>query len=256
MGKNPAFQFYPSDWSRDLEEHPLDIEGAWIRICCKLWWSENPGNLTKTLPQWAKILRESSKKTDKILKYLSSNSICDLLNQNGDITVISRRMVRDEYIRKIRKEAGEKGGNPALKKDIDLLNQISNQNASKSQPLHLQSSSSTSYSKKKNKYIPSYTEDFLLFWNLYPQRNGHKPGKKDAFDEWQKLGPPTDLQTEIMCSLNSQIKYFDDCRSHDEFCPEFPDACRWIKKRRWEDEVKTRTQHERIKESLPWTPEE
>jgi len=28
MGKNPAFQFYPNDWARDLEEHTLEIEGA------------------------------------------------------------------------------------------------------------------------------------------------------------------------------------------------------------------------------------
>ena len=25
IGKNPAFQFYPGDWARDLEEHPLEI---------------------------------------------------------------------------------------------------------------------------------------------------------------------------------------------------------------------------------------
>ncbi len=152
MGKNPAFQFYPSDWSRDLEEHPLEIEGAWIRVCCKLWWSETPGKLTKTLDQWAKILRENRKKTEKILNYFTTNHICDLLNQNGEITITSRRMIRDEYIRKIRKESGEKGGNPALKKEHVLLNQIVNQNASKNQPLHLQSSSLSSTSKNKDIY--------------------------------------------------------------------------------------------------------
>jgi hypothetical protein len=160
MGKSPAFQFYPSDWSRDMEEHPLEIEGAWIRICCKLWWSETPGSMTKTIEQWSRILKNSRVKSLKILKYLEENRVCDLLNQNGDITIISRRMVRDEYIRKIRKEAGEKGGNPALKKNVDLLNQSSNQNSSKSQPLHLQSSSSSSLTTKKEKIYKDIYGEF------------------------------------------------------------------------------------------------
>ncbi len=166
MGKNPAFQFYPADWERDLGEHPLEIRGAWITICCALWWSETPGHDTKTLAQWAKILRENQKKTEKILNYFTHTRIGDLVNQNGNITITSRRMVRDEYIRKIRKEAGEKGGNPVLKKGHDLLNQTSNQNASKSQPLHLQSSSSSSLLKEKE---PSDRLSLALSFNQETQ---------------------------------------------------------------------------------------
>ena len=97
MGKNPAFQFYPSDWSRDLEEHPLEIEGAWIRICCKLWWSETRGKLTRTAEQWAKILRVYPQDAERILSYIKSNKIGDVSpTSNGNLTVISRRMLRDE----------------------------------------------------------------------------------------------------------------------------------------------------------------
>ena len=97
MGKNPAFQFYPSDWSRDLEEHPLEIEGAWIRICCKLWWSETRGKLERTLEQWAKILRVYPEDAERILKYIESYKIGDIsCDANGNLTVISRRMLRDE----------------------------------------------------------------------------------------------------------------------------------------------------------------
>ncbi len=97
MGKNPAFQFYPSDWSRDLEEHPLEIEGAWIRICCKLWWSETRGKLTRTNEQWAKILRVYPDDAERILNYINSYKIGDVLpDSNKNLTVISRRMLRDE----------------------------------------------------------------------------------------------------------------------------------------------------------------
>jgi len=97
VGKNPAFQFYPSDWVRDLEEHPLEIEGAWIRICCKLWWSETRGSLTKNIDQWAKILRSYQQDAERILNYIGNERIGDVITDaNGNITVKSRRMIRDE----------------------------------------------------------------------------------------------------------------------------------------------------------------
>lgn len=102
MGKNPAFQFYPSDWARDLEEHPLEIEGAWIRICCKLWWAEKRGEQTKTLTQWARILRCDEDTADKIIRYIENERIGDVFrNGNGNVTLMSRRMARDEKIREL-----------------------------------------------------------------------------------------------------------------------------------------------------------
>ena len=108
MGKNPAFQFYPSDWMRDLDEHPLEIEGAWIRICCKLWWADERGKMTKTLDQWARILRVSQEDTLRLLDYIQKEKIGDVLplgfcnnltppnkNLTDNITVISRRMFRE-----------------------------------------------------------------------------------------------------------------------------------------------------------------
>jgi len=105
MNKAPAFQFYPSDWSRDLEEHPLEIEGAWIRICCKLWWAEERGKLSKTLIQWARILRINIEKTEEILGYIKNEKIgevsCENPKPNGNITIISRRMRKDEKDREL-----------------------------------------------------------------------------------------------------------------------------------------------------------
>jgi hypothetical protein len=170
-GKNPAFLFYPGDWERDLDEHPLEIEGAWIRICCKLWWSETRGSASKTLDQWSRVLRVTPKKTERILEYLSQHSIATLVKQNLTITITSSRMVRDEHIRTVRKEAGSKGGNPALKSSV-LLNQTDNQKPT----LSVSVSSSVS---KKDFFSPS---DFDTFWNLYPKRNGRKAGKAECLD--------------------------------------------------------------------------
>ena len=149
MGKAPAFQFYPGDWTRDLDDYPLEIEGAWIRICCRLWWSEIPGCSTKTLKEWARILRKTEKKTKEILQFLIEKHISDGHNlDNQNITIISRRMVEDDRIRKIRQEVGKLGGNPQLKRiKKDLDNQTVNQKPTPS------SSSSSSSSNKEKKYI-------------------------------------------------------------------------------------------------------
>lgn len=108
-GKAPAFQFYPNDWGRALEEHPLEIEGAWIRIVCKLWYAENKGTLTKTLEQWSRILRESLEKTFQLLQYIQKENIGNVsfsdnvtfsnVECNGNVTVSCRRMVKDAKLR-------------------------------------------------------------------------------------------------------------------------------------------------------------
>jgi len=112
MGKNPADQFYWQDWARDLEEHPLEIEGAWIRLCCKLWFSKERGRLSKTIIQWSRILRVDEEKTMEILAYIQVEKIGNIegdLNENNlfrirnnvtrnaalpKITVVCRRMYR------------------------------------------------------------------------------------------------------------------------------------------------------------------
>lgn len=106
MGKTPSFQFYPMDWCRDLDEHPLEIEGAWIRIICRLWWAEPRGVLTRSIDQWARILRVSHADVTRIFDYISTYKIGDIsVTCNGDVTVMSRRMFRDD---KARRQATER----------------------------------------------------------------------------------------------------------------------------------------------------
>lgn len=100
-GKAPSYQMYPMDWNRDLEEHPLFIEGAWIRICNKLWFEKERGVGIKTIGQWAKLLGVPKRLTKRILKYIDDERIGDIFfpemgGCHGKVTVVSRRMVRDQ----------------------------------------------------------------------------------------------------------------------------------------------------------------
>jgi hypothetical protein len=164
IGKNPAFQFYPGDWTRDLDDHDLEIEGAWIRIICRLWWSETRGEATKPLREWARILRKTEQKTLKILHILLEKHLADgAILDNQMVNLISRRMKRDSEISQIRYKVGILGGNPALKKSNENLdNQSSNQKRRSSS-----STSSSSSVSSNNKHIDAPAGVNQETWNAF-----------------------------------------------------------------------------------------
>lgn len=178
MGKNPGFYFYPSDWTRDLDDQDIEIEGAWIRVCCRLWWADNRGQATKTLKEWSRILRKTEKKTMKIFqilieKHIASGSVLD--NQN--VTIINRRMVRDSEISQLRREVGKLGGNPTLlKQSTNLDNQKANQKGLSSSST---SSSNTITPPNSNVLWGEDSQEYrlasLLFKKIQNRNNGHKP---------------------------------------------------------------------------------
>lgn len=94
VNKAPSDSFYWQDWARDLEEHPLEIEGAWIRICCKLWFSETRGRLSRTLEQWGRILRVPPERAEYILGYIGDENIGTVTFCHKNVTVECRRMRR------------------------------------------------------------------------------------------------------------------------------------------------------------------
>jgi uncharacterized protein (UPF0218 family) len=101
MGKLPAGLWYWADHERDFEEQPLMIEGAWMRIQSKMWWAEERGKLTRNMGRWSKILGVSEPDAQRILNHIKVSKIGDVVTEsNGDVTVTSRRMMRDEKTRK------------------------------------------------------------------------------------------------------------------------------------------------------------
>ncbi len=151
MGKNPAFLFYPADWERDMGEHPLEIRGAWITICCALWWSETRGKSSKTLTNWSRVLGAGNKKSLTIIKYLNDAGIGDVDNSNGIITISSRRMLRDQNISEIRKRAALVGGDKTRNEFGRFAGKDVQQNIQQTSEQKSRSSVSVSVSKDKEK---------------------------------------------------------------------------------------------------------
>jgi hypothetical protein len=92
-------------------------------------------------------------------------------------------------------------------------------------------------SPKKRKTIVAYGDDFSAFWREYPPRNGRKDGKKQAWEEWRKLSPDSALQELMLAGLQAQKAHRERVVARGGKVYEFPDFCRWLKNRRWEDEV-------------------
>lgn len=68
--------------------------------------------------------------------------------------------------------------------------------------------------------------EFEVFWTDYPPRDGRREKKIEAWEQWQKLRPPPQLQATMRGAL---LRYG---QSTDKPV----DAVRWLKRRRWEDE--------------------
>jgi len=82
----------------------------------------------------------------------------------------------------------------------------------------------------------AYSEEFEKCWKLYPARNGKKAGKKQAFEAWKNLSNGD--RRVVATDLKLRLK--DTSWKSGEFVP---DMVRYLKHRRWEDEMAT-VEHE------------
>jgi len=164
LSKLPAIQFYPGDWRKDVGVQSLSFHdrGVWFEMLMLMHESENRGLLILNGAPMeeealARLLGLNKQVLGKTLARLLSTGVAGRDEQTG--ALMSRRMVRDEYIRQVRTTAGKNGGNPVLvkqneDKSPDLVNQIpTTGDKQKSTP---SSSSSLSTTKpEKQKRAPS-----------------------------------------------------------------------------------------------------
>lgn len=119
--KAPAFQFYPADWRKDPGVQALDFfsRGVWIEILCLMHESNERGVLLlngAAMPEeaLANILGLDKQNFDDALTKIKAYGVAKVRQSDG--ALYSKRMVDDEKLTQIRRNAGNKGGNPALLK--------------------------------------------------------------------------------------------------------------------------------------------
>jgi hypothetical protein len=152
--KLPAFQFYPGDWRKDenLSRCSLAAKGALIEVLCLAFQCEEKGKLITNGKPWlmddiCHAIGGDIKLTRAAVKELLQKNV---LKKDENGCIYSARMLRDESLRKVRREAGSKGGNPnLLNQKVNLSsNQTSNQNPTPSSSSSISSSTSVNTEQK------------------------------------------------------------------------------------------------------------
>jgi uncharacterized phage protein (TIGR02220 family) len=119
--KMPALQFYPADWRKDLAVQALGYHdrGVWFEMLCLMHESSERGVM---LINGAPIAEDVIARLLGLDNQTFNHTLGTLLTygvakrRQDDNAIFSKRMVDDEKLCQVRREAGKLGGNPALLK--------------------------------------------------------------------------------------------------------------------------------------------
>ncbi|HXF65637.1 MAG TPA: hypothetical protein VNK67_02920 [Burkholderiales bacterium] len=184
----------------------------------------------------ARMVGASPKEVEQWTCELEDAGVFDR-DENG--TIISRRMVRDERVRRLRAEGGKLGGNPALKDNRKVNPKDGAKVGEKvNLPANLKptpsSSSSVSTSTPTPKEAPFRTvEDaarFARWWMAYPR----KEAKAKAIKAWCKLRVNDELLDAMLSAVENKRRTEAWTKNGGAYIPH---PATWLNDRRWEDET-------------------
>lgn len=177
MPKLPWMQFYPADYLLDTQPLSPLARGIWMDVICLLWRADTIGTLSHPVERWLRVLRCSETEWVTACSELSEYHICDIaVTANGNVTLISRRMCKEEKIRKatrlrVRRYRSNKASNTYVQ-DCNQENQ--NQSHISESEVRKNQSQKESESEKEKKKIKSSSEVMILAgptgvetWNAY-----------------------------------------------------------------------------------------
>ena len=118
MSKLPFMQFYPADWLQDVQVLTLEAQGAWIKLLCAMWVAPERGKIIWGYREFETFWGRSKDATELLIDDLSAvadvslrdsdDNIAENHDNAVEITIISRRMVREEIKRKQGLEADKR----------------------------------------------------------------------------------------------------------------------------------------------------
>jgi hypothetical protein len=99
----PSFQLYPGDWLRDpqLQSTSYEVRGIWFQVLCNMHFEPQRGVLYRPLVGLLQLLGLDQAAWERFSNAVRDYGFCDLeVNGDGEVTLRSRRMMRDERERK------------------------------------------------------------------------------------------------------------------------------------------------------------
>lgn len=162
--KLPAIQFYPQDWRKDIKVQSLSFHdrAIWFEMLLLMHESEERGKLVlngkpMTNEMIARLIGCEFKVFRKSLENIINVGVVYL---DDELVLYNKRMVKDEYIRQVRKRAGGNGGNPNLVRN--LVKQKDNQNDKQNSTPSISSSISSSSSNSEEQKQPPTKKEKLI----------------------------------------------------------------------------------------------
>lgn len=117
--KRPAFQFYPSDWRKDmaLQSCSVAARGLWIDMLCIAHECDPYGHLTvngkpMSSAQIGRHTGLTQRECERLLVELADAGVSSSTDEG---VIFSRRMVRDEDLRNRRADGGKAGSEHGAK---------------------------------------------------------------------------------------------------------------------------------------------
>ncbi len=197
MAKRPSFQFYPSDWLRDMALRSCSAEARalWIDMLCYMVEGYPYGYLksgTKVILP-VNLASMTGLTLEVCTRLLHELKEADVFSINEDGCIYSRRMVRDEEIRIKRAAGGPLGGNPALTKPKIKVNLKDNHRVNLP-PEDEEEDEEEDVDEKETNI------SFDFFWDEYDKKVGRKDRLKK---KWEAL---TDIEREQAISHTRKYK--------------------------------------------------
>lgn len=113
MAKQPYIPLYIGDWEQDTNCITAMAEFALLKLTFKLFKAENKGVFATNLRSLTLLFKSSQQETKEILDELIENKILEIeIVSDSEISIKSRRMMREADISDTRSEIG-KAGNDA-----------------------------------------------------------------------------------------------------------------------------------------------
>ena len=227
MGKAPSFQFYPGDWRRDTQVQMASMEtrGVWIEMLCCMWDAPERGKLVGTQKQLCRLLHCDEDELQRSLEELQRLQIADVTNGHNDVTVVNRRMSREEKQRidaRLRKQKQRE--REASHKDVTPL-------SSSSTSIGCDECDKTvTFRTKKGRTLKgSHLEQFNQFWETF----SYKSGKAEAGDAWYDLKVDEQVFALILHAARIEARTRPKLREKGQ-TPKMAQG--WLSGRRFEDE--------------------
>ncbi len=105
MNKMPWFKFYPADWVKGTRALTNKEKGVWMDLLCYMWENKERGQITADWESLARMVGLEWLECEGVIRNMSRRGLFEIVESenltepNRNLTLISRRMERDENTR-------------------------------------------------------------------------------------------------------------------------------------------------------------